>query len=86
MSIEQYQQQLNECFNNSQDPNVQQAAATVNQYTEMVKQGQLSKEEYVQLIADIARTNEINKSVNNVQVLEYMNVAINGLINIASAV
>jgi hypothetical protein len=84
MSVEQLQQQLGECFNGSQDPNVQQAAQTANQYTEMFKAGQLSKDEYTQLIADIARTNEINKSVDNQQVLEYMNVAINGLITLAS--
>jgi hypothetical protein len=86
MSVEQYQQQLCECFNGSQDPNVQQSALTANQYTEMLKQGQLSKDEYLELLSDIARTNEINKSVNNLQVMEYMNVAINGLISVASAI
>jgi hypothetical protein len=84
MSVEQLQQQLGECFNGSQDSNVQQAAQTANQYTELFKQGQLSKDEYTQLMSDIARTNEINKSVDNQQVLEYMNVAINGLITLAS--
>jgi hypothetical protein len=83
MSVEQFQQQLLECFNESQDSNVQTAAQTANQYTEMVKEGQLSKEEYVQLLSDIEQTNIINKSVDNQQVMEYMNTAITGLINIA---
>jgi hypothetical protein len=86
MSVEQFQQQLLECFNGSQDSNVQAAAQTANQYTEMVKSGQLSREEYVQLLSDIQQTNIINKSVDNQQAMEYMNVAINGLINIASIV
>jgi hypothetical protein len=83
MSVEQFQQQLLECFNGTQDSNVQTAAQTANQYTEMVKAGQLSKEEYVQLLSDIEQTNIINKSVDNQQVMEYMNTAITGLINIA---
>jgi hypothetical protein len=86
MSVEQFQQQLLECFNGSQDSNVQTAAQTANQYTEMVKAGQLSKDEYVQLLSDIEQTNIINKSVDNQQVMEYMNTAITGLINIAKIV
>jgi len=86
MSVEQFQQQLLECFNGSQDSNVQAAAQTTNQYTEMVKTGQLSKDEYIQLLNDIQQTNTINKSADNQQVMEYMNTAINGLINIASIV
>ena len=84
MSVEQFQHQLLECFNGSPDINVQTAAHTANQYTEMLKAGQLSKEEYVQLLADIQQTNQINNSVDNQQAMEYMNTAINGLITIAS--
>jgi hypothetical protein len=86
MSVEQFQQQLGECFNGSPDANVQAAAQTANQYTEMLKSGQLSKDEYVQLLSDIAQTNTINKSVDNQQAMEYMNTAINGLINLVSIV
>jgi hypothetical protein len=86
MSVEQYQQQLTECFHGTTDPVAQQAAATANQYTDMVKAGQVSKEEYIELMADIQRTAEINKHVHNQQVLEHMNVAINGLINLAKLV
>lgn len=86
MSVEQYQQQLAECFNGSQDSAVQGAAQQANQYTEMFKSGQISKDEYQQLMQDIANTNNINKSVGNMQVLEYMNVAINGLINLSKLV
>ena len=78
-----YQQQLGECFHGSQDPNVKQAAETANQYTEMLKAGQITKEEYVELMQDVARTNEVNKSMGHFEALEYMNVAINGLITLA---
>jgi hypothetical protein len=33
---------------------------------------------------DIARTNNINKNMDNMEIMEHMNVAINGLINLAT--
>jgi hypothetical protein len=86
MSVAQFQQQLGECFHVSQDPNIQQAAQQANQYTEMFKSGQITKDEYTQLLEDVKSTALINKSMENMQVLEYMNTAINGLINLASLV
>jgi hypothetical protein len=83
--MEELQGKLATCFN-SGDAASQQAAQTAYQYTDMFKSGQLTKEEYTELMSDIARTNEINKSVANVQLMEYMNTAINGLINLASLV
>jgi hypothetical protein len=86
MSVEQHQQTLLTSYQQTSDPAVQSAAETANSYTEMFKTGQLSKEEYIQLMEDIERTNNINKSVHNQQILEYMNTAINGLINLAKLV
>jgi hypothetical protein len=83
MSVEQFQQQLGECFHGSQDPNVQQAAQVANQYTEMLKTGQISKDEFTQLMEDVKSTAIINKTMENMQVLEYLNTAITGLINLA---
>jgi hypothetical protein len=84
MSVEQHQQALLESYNGSDDPNVKAAAEQANNYTELLKSGQLNKDEYIELMKDIERTNNINRSVHNQQVMEYMNVAINGLVNIAS--
>jgi hypothetical protein len=86
MSVEQHQQALLTSYQNSQDPSIKTAAETANSYTELFKTGQISKEEYIQLMEDIERTNNINKSVHNQQILEYMNTAINGLINLAKLV
>lgn len=86
MSVEKCQTMLGECFHGSDDPNVKQAADTANQYTELFKTGQISKEEYLELLQDIERTNNINKAVHNQKVLEHMNVAINGLISLAKLV
>jgi polyhydroxyalkanoate synthesis regulator phasin len=84
MSVDQHQQALLESYNGSTDPLVQEAAQTANQYTEMYKSGQISKDEYTQAMQDIVRTNNINKNVDNQQVMEYMNTAITGLISLAS--
>lgn len=84
MSVEHYQQQLLSAYGGTQDPAIQGAAQTANQYTEMFKSGQMTKEEYMQLMEDIKSTAIINKSMDNMEVLEYMNVAINGLINLAN--
>ena len=55
MSVETYQGQLGQAYT-SPDPAIQQAASTANQYTEMFKAGQLTKEEYMQAVADLNNT------------------------------
>jgi len=83
MSVETFQGQLGQAFT-SPDPAIQQTAQEANQYTEMFKQGQLSKDEYQQLMADLATSARINQSMNDMNNLEMLNTAINGLINLAS--
>jgi hypothetical protein len=81
MSIE-YNQSLLASIS-SQNPDVMAAAATVNQYTEMCKQGQISKEEYAELIKDVQRQINIQASMAELEAMERLNTAINGLVNIA---
>jgi hypothetical protein len=83
MSVETYQGLLGQAYTSS-DPAIKQAAETANQYTEMFKAGQLTKEEYQQAIADLATMARINQSMNDMQKLEMLNTAINGLITLAS--
>lgn len=83
MSVEHYQGQLSQVYGGSQDPNVQRVAMEVNQYTEMFKAGQMTRDEYVQLVEDLQSTAIINKNMNNMEAMEYMNTAINGLLNLA---
>lgn len=84
MSVETFQGQLGHAFSSSPDPVIKQAAEQANQYTEMFKEGQLSKEEYQQAMADIAISARINQSMNDMANLETLNVAINGLMNLAN--
>lgn len=81
MTIEGNQQILTEI--SSQNSTVMEAARTVYLYTEMCKKGQLSQEEYVELISDIQRHMNINNSMIELENLQKLNTAINGLITIA---
>lgn len=84
MSIE-YNQSLLASIS-SHSPDINAAAAQVRQYTEMCITGQLSKEEYIELITDLQRQINIQASMAELEALERLNTAINGLINIASLV
>jgi hypothetical protein len=70
----------------SQNPDVTAAAQQVNQLTEMCKSGQISREEYVELIADVQRQVNIQENMAELESMEMLNTAINGLIMIAKAV
>jgi predicted ATP-grasp superfamily ATP-dependent carboligase len=84
MSIE-YNQSLLASIS-SQNPDVTAAAQQVNQLTEMCKSGQISREEYVELIADVQRQVNIQENMAELEAMEMLNTAINGLIMIAKAV
>lgn len=83
MSVEQNQQQLGQAYS-SQNPVIQNGASTANQYTEMLKSGQITKDEYIQLMKDIQNTTNITEAMNDLANLETLNIAINGLISAAS--
>ena len=84
MSIEHHQSLLAEI--SSVNPDVMAAAANVQEYTEMFKTGQISKDEYADLIEDIQRQINIQSHMAELQSMERLNTAINGLINIAKVV
>ena len=86
MSIEQYQQQIESAYNESTDLDVQTTAQQINQYTEMFKIGQLSRDEYVQTLADLQRVVMIHRTMENMECMQSLNSAITGLISLASLV
>lgn len=86
MSVEQHQQALLTCYNSTNDSELQFAIKEANDYTELMKGGQISKEEYIELMQDIQRKSAIKESVDNQQLLIHMHTAINGLISLASLV
>jgi polyhydroxyalkanoate synthesis regulator phasin len=81
MSIEQHQSILSSI--SSIDSGIGKAAAQVQELTEMCKAGQINKDEYAELILDIQRQININENMGELESLEKLNIAINGLITIA---
>jgi polyhydroxyalkanoate synthesis regulator phasin len=84
MSIE-YNQSLLASISSS-NPDINAAAEQVQQYTEMCKSGQISKEEYAELVEDVQRTVNIQANMADLEGMERLNTAINGLITIARLV
>ena len=85
MSIE-YHQELLVGVSSSNDPLLAQAAGSANELTEMCKAGQVSKEEYAELLKDIQRKINIQQNMSELENLAKLNTAINGLISISSLV
>ena len=83
MSVENLQQELSVCFS-SGNPLIQNAAQTANQYTELMKAGQINRDEYMELMADIQRAVNVDQNMSILETKERLNTAINGLINLAS--
>ena len=81
MSIE-YNQSLLASIS-SHNPDVNAAAQQVNHYTEMCKRGEITKEEYAELILDVQRQVNIQANMAELEAMERLNTAINGLITIA---
>jgi hypothetical protein len=84
MSIE-YNQSLLASISSS-NPDINAAAQQVQQYTEMCKAGQITKEEYAELILDVQRQVNIQANMADLEGMERLNTAINGLITIAQMV
>lgn len=81
-TVQQHQEELASV--NSRNPDVTDAAAKVHEYTDMCMKGEISKEEYIELIKDIQRELNINQHMVEQDNLILMNTAINGLISLAS--
>ena len=84
MTIE-YNQSLLASISSS-NPDVNAAAQEVNELTEMCKRGEISKEEYAELVLDVQRRINIQASMAELEAMERLNTAINGLITIARLV
>jgi polyhydroxyalkanoate synthesis regulator phasin len=84
MTIE-YNQSLLASISSS-NPDVNAAVQEVNELTEMCKRGEISKEEYAELVSDVQRKINIQASMAELEAMERLNTAINGLITIARLV
>jgi len=81
MTIE-YNQSLLASISSS-NPDINAANAQVNELSELLKTGQISKEEYSELVLDVQRQVNIQANMADLAAMETLNTAINGLITIA---
>jgi polyhydroxyalkanoate synthesis regulator phasin len=84
MTIEYNQSLLASIASNNPDLNA--AVQQVNELTEMCKRGEISKEEYTELVEDVQRQVNIQASMAELEAMQRLNTAINGLISIAKLV
>jgi polyhydroxyalkanoate synthesis regulator phasin len=84
MTIE-YNQSLLASISSS-NPDLNAAVQQVNELTEMCKRGEISKEEYAELVEDVQRQVNIQASMAELEAMQRLNTAINGLISIAKLV
>ena len=70
----------------SMNPEVTGAADAISEYTEMAKRGEITVQEYASLLEDIKRQIKINEHMVELENLEKLNTAINGLLAIARAI
>jgi polyhydroxyalkanoate synthesis regulator phasin len=85
MNIDDLQRELLICFS-STDPAVQNAANLTNQYTEMLRAGEISPEEYVEILADIQRSIVISQQMSEMEAKQRLNLVINGLVSVAKLI
>jgi polyhydroxyalkanoate synthesis regulator phasin len=81
MTIE-YNQSLLASISSS-NPDINAANAQINELSELLKTGQISKEEYTELVLDVQRQVNIQANMADLAAMETLNTAINGLITIA---
>ena len=84
MTIE-YNQSLLASISSS-NPDINAATQQIQELTEMCKRGEISKEEYAELVLDVQRKVNIEANMAELEAMERLNTAINGLITIAKLV
>ena len=81
MTIEYQQSLLSKISTNN--PNINDAVARVNEYSELAKAGQISSDELAELIADVQRQVNIQSNMADLEAMETLNTVINGLITLS---
>ena len=79
-------QQILDSINGTQteDPAVQQLAGVLIQYTQQFQAGQMSKEEYAELVRDLQTEQLINAQCSDLEAKEQLNTICNTVLDAAS--
>ena len=73
-----------EAIFNTGDPSMQDLANRALALKQALEQGEISPSEYKEMITDLYHEKNINESVQDLQLKEHINSAMNALINLAS--
>ena len=86
MSWSQWETEVLNILNNSNDENTRMVATATNAYTEELRAGNISQSEYAELLRDLQRQITITENMNQFETKQRLNTAITALITIAAAV
>lgn len=85
MSVQQHKQDLAQ-ISMSLDGPLRDIASSTYHFTEAFENGQLSKDEYIELLRDLERQTVINEAIRDLRLKQHLHTVITGLISLASLV
>jgi hypothetical protein len=86
MSWSQWETEVLNILNNSNDENTRMVATATNAYGEELRAGNIRPDEYAELLLDLQRQITITENMSQFETNQRLNTAITALITIASAV
>ena len=86
MSWSQWQDQILHIIDNPGDENTRMVAVATAAYTQELQAGNISKNEYAELLRDLQRQITITENMSQFETKQRLNTAITALVTIASAV
>jgi len=86
MTWQQWESEVLHIINNPDDENTRQVATATAVYTEELRTGNISQNEYAELLQDLQRQIVITENMSQFETKQRLNTAITALVTIASAV
>lgn len=86
MSWQQWETEVLHILNNPDDENTRMVATATAAYTEELRAGNISQNEYAELMLDLQRQITITENMSQFETKQRLNTAITALVTLASAV
>ena len=86
MSWSQWETEVLHILNNPDDENTRMEATATATYTQELQAGNISKNEYAELLQDLQRQITIVENMSQFETKQRLNTAITALVNLASVV
>jgi hypothetical protein len=85
MSWQQWEHEVLQILNNTSDENTHMVANATATYTQELRAGNISQNEYAELLMDIQRQIVISENMAEFETKQRLNTAITALVTLASA-